>query len=120
MLLKKAMLFKSDGVLLQKNISYNVYENYSFKESVIVTIAICFKCGHFKKGALNPCENCAASPSSEEELASSIVLTDHYFNQVNLEHLATWIKDGGRAELSPGMLREWIGQIRDSGMRTNG
>jgi hypothetical protein len=102
--------------LLQKNILYNGYEKYSFKESVIVTIAICFKCGHFKKGAFNPCEYCAVSPRSEEELALSIVLTDHYFNQVNLEQLSTWVKDSGSAELSSGMLREWIGQIRNSGI----
>ena len=85
-----------------------------------MTIAICFKCGNFKKGAFNPCEKCNVLPKSEEELALSIVLTDHYLNQVDLEHLSTCINNGGRAELSSEMLREWIEQIRDSGILSNG
>lgn len=79
-----------------------------------MTVAICFKCGNFKKGAFNPCEKCNALPKSEEELALSIVITDHYFNQLNLEQLSVCIKNGGKPELSADVLRDWVEQIRDS------
>jgi hypothetical protein len=93
-----------------------VYGKHSFKEWVVVTIAVCFKCGNFKKGAFNPCGKCNALPKCERELALSIVMTDHYFSQLKLEHLSECVRHGGKPELSADVLRDWSERIRDSGM----
>jgi len=81
-----------------------------------MTIAVCFKCGNLKKGAFNPCKKCNACPKNEEELALSLVMTDHYFNLPSLEQLSVCIENGYKIELSAEVLLDWIEQIRASGM----
>jgi hypothetical protein len=53
-----------------------------------MTMAICFACGAMKFGALCPCQKCAAAPKSEDELAVSLLLSDHHMSAPNLEHLS--------------------------------
>ena len=81
-----------------------------------MTTAICFKCGNYKNGAFNICENCNTCPESEEELAISIVMTDNYFTQSNLNELSKFIKAGGKPAFAQNILHEWIDQIRESGI----
>ena len=47
-----------------------------------------------KFGALTPCRNCGATPSSSEEIDLSIALTDHYFEATELEQFGLKIKQG--------------------------
>ena len=49
-----------------------------------MTVAICFACGEFKVGAFTPCPTCGAEPASDEELAHSLALTDHYLTPEGL------------------------------------
>jgi hypothetical protein len=42
-----------------------------------MTTAVCFRCGKLKFGAFCPCE-CGAMPQTEDELAISLAMTDHY------------------------------------------
>jgi len=42
-----------------------------------MTMAICFACGAIKFGALCPCDKCKATPKSEDEIAVSLLLSDH-------------------------------------------
>ena len=42
-----------------------------------MTLAICLKCGAQKQGAWTRCEACHFEPSSSEEKAKSIALSDH-------------------------------------------
>lgn len=43
-----------------------------------MTVAICFACGEFKVGAFTPCPACGGAPTTLEEEAQSLALTDHY------------------------------------------
>lgn len=40
-------------------------------------MAICFKCGSAKSGALVPCQNCKVAPKTNSEYAISLALSDH-------------------------------------------
>ena len=44
-----------------------------------MTTAVCFRCGELKFGAFCPCQ-CGAMPQTEDELAISLAMTDHYFD----------------------------------------
>jgi hypothetical protein len=81
-----------------------------------VTIAICFNCGEFKHGALTLCKKCNTVPKSEESVALSIVITDHYFDESTLNHISISMKKGSKVELSSELLRVWIEQIQNSGI----
>jgi hypothetical protein len=56
-----------------------------------MTTAVCFNCGEFKHGALNPCPKCGEVPEGEEKNVS-IALTDHYHNREDLMALSAAIK----------------------------
>lgn len=49
-------------------------------------MAICFKCGSEKSGALLACAACGTTPRSNIELALSLVLTDHLSSKTQLAH----------------------------------
>ncbi|MCB0229609.1 MAG: hypothetical protein KDH90_10845, partial [Anaerolineae bacterium] len=49
-------------------------------------IAICFKCGSDKSGALLACAGCGTTPRSNGELALSLILTDHFSSKTQLAH----------------------------------
>ena len=49
-------------------------------------MAICFKCGSEKSGALLACAGCGTTPRSNGELALSLVLTDHLSSKTQLAH----------------------------------
>ncbi len=51
-----------------------------------MTLAICFKCGSEKAGALLACTGCGTTPRSNGELALSLVLTDHLSSRTQLAH----------------------------------
>jgi hypothetical protein len=49
-----------------------------------MTVAICFACGEFKVGAFTPCPACGAEPQTDDDLAYSLALTDHYLTPEGL------------------------------------
>ena len=51
-----------------------------------MTTAICFKCGSEKSAALLACSACGTTPRSHDELALSLVLTDHLSSKAELTH----------------------------------
>jgi hypothetical protein len=53
-----------------------------------MTIAICFSCGALKFGAFCPCDKCGASPTEEDELAVSLMMTDRRMRMPELENLS--------------------------------
>lgn len=59
-----------------------------------MTVAVCFKCGAFKSGAFNPCEKCGAKPNGYDEMALSMAISDHHFDQQSLERIAVEIQAG--------------------------
>lgn len=49
-------------------------------------MAICYKCGSEKSGALIVCTACGTTPRSNSELTLSLVLTDHLSSKTQLAH----------------------------------
>ncbi len=52
-----------------------------------MTKAVCIYCGEFKHGAWTPCEQCGKQPGDIEDLARSIVASDHHFPPKDLNAL---------------------------------
>lgn len=51
-----------------------------------MTAAICIKCGAEKFGALTRCQACNSTPRSENDVALSLVLSDHLSSKSQLAH----------------------------------
>jgi hypothetical protein len=49
-----------------------------------MAIAICAKCGTEKFGTFTPCE-CGFTPSLNDEMAESILLSDHHYTHSEIE-----------------------------------
>jgi hypothetical protein len=50
-----------------------------------MTRAVCFKCGAIKFGAFCPCPECGDVPATEDDLALSLAMSDHYFDMATLD-----------------------------------
>jgi hypothetical protein len=64
------------------------------KEFSGMTLAICWKCGSQKVGALTLCAGCAAVPVEPVDKAVSVLLSDHYQTEAELVALAEAIRRG--------------------------
>jgi hypothetical protein len=81
-----------------------------------MTMAVCFRCGGMKFGAFVPCPECRQAPRTEEDLAISMAMTDHYFDVPTLKKIGASVKKGKPPKLSPETKAQLIEQIRGSGM----
>ena len=59
-----------------------------------MTIALCTKCGAKKFGAFSPCKECGFVPTSYEERAKSVMLSDHHHTRAELDEIGESIKAG--------------------------
>lgn len=59
-----------------------------------MTIAVCFNCGEIKWGAFNACQKCRARPTTDDELTTSLLFTDHYYDQETLARVSEDIRNG--------------------------
>lgn len=59
-----------------------------------MTLAICWKCGAQKIGALTLCAHCGAIPASSNDKAISILFSDHYRTASDLDALGRSIAVG--------------------------
>ena len=59
-----------------------------------MTMAICFKCGSAKSGALVACQSCRAVPRAQEDLALSFALTDHVSSKEQLVRYSQELRSG--------------------------
>ena len=78
-----------------------------------MTVAVCWKCGEMKRGAFNPCPKCKAAPRSEDDLAVSLAMSDHYFDKPKLELMGADIAAGKPLQLAPETRRNLIKVLRD-------
>ena len=78
-----------------------------------MTVAVCWKCGEMKWGAFNACPKCHASPSSEDELAISLAMSDHYHDKSTLERMGQHVAEGKPMMLDPETRGALIRKIRD-------
>ena len=72
-----------------------------------MTFAVCIKCGARKLGALTGCSGCRFTPSSSDEQARSIILSDHHMDAESLEQSSQLIKQGGSPELPTELLESY-------------
>ena len=76
-----------------------------------MTVAVCYKCGAMKFGAFSACKQCGAMPSSEDDYALSLSITDHYFDISTLEEMGRNIAIGTPPHLDPESRRNLIQMI---------
>jgi hypothetical protein len=81
-----------------------------------MTVAVCWKCGAMKWGAFNPCEKCNAVPATEDDLAISLAMSDHYFDKPTLERMGTEIAAGKPLNLAPETRSKIIQMLREVGV----
>ena len=77
-----------------------------------MTVAICIKCGSSKFGAFCTCERCSAYPETEEDLALSMMLTDHCHSREELERYGQTIADGKALHVDPATREKLISFLR--------
>ena len=83
-----------------------------------MTVAVCWKCGETKWGAFNACPKCKAAPRSEDDLALSLALSDHYIDKPTMERVGASITAGQQMQLAPETRRPLIEKLQESGLQT--
>jgi hypothetical protein len=73
-----------------------------------MTMAVCFKCGAIKFGAFVPCPECRAGPQTEDDVALSLAMTDHYHGMPALEQMGADIRAGRPPRLDPQTRRQLL------------
>jgi hypothetical protein len=81
-----------------------------------MTMAVCFRCGAIKFGAFCPCPECQALPISEDDLALSLAMTDHYFDVPTLEQMGAAVRDGNLPQLDPETRANLLADLRRFGL----
>jgi len=80
-----------------------------------MTTAVCLRCGSLKFGALNTCNNCGFTPSTDDEIIRSTAMTDHYFATDILSQMGRRIASGLPVELDQASyetLRKGLAEVR--------
>jgi hypothetical protein len=78
-----------------------------------MTVAFCWKCGEEKSGVFSQCPECNVAPTTENDAAVSVLLTDHYFDTSTLRCTKQDISDGVSISLSPEQRLMYIRMLRD-------
>ena len=77
-----------------------------------MTMAVCFQCGGMKFGAFTPCQECGVEPRSDDALALSIAMTDHFHSESKLRRMGQGIKEGNPPTFSEDEHREMLETLR--------
>ena len=75
-----------------------------------MSMAICFKCGSAKSGALVACRSCNAAPRTNSEYAVSLALSDHLSSKDQLAQYSHELRNGQK----PSVPREALVQALDA------
>jgi hypothetical protein len=78
-----------------------------------MTTSVCFKCGAEKFEALTACGGCGAIPRVEDELALSLVLSEHLSTEAQLIHFAHDIRNHLRWSAPQGLLAQAHEALKD-------
>lgn len=81
-----------------------------------MTTAVCFKCGSMKFGAFNSCPQCQATPESEDDYATSLAMTEHYFPKDELEKMGVQVSNGEQLHLDPEVKWRFIQMLKAEGV----
>ena len=77
-----------------------------------MTQAVCHNCGEIKFGAFIMCQSCKTTPSTDDDLALSLAMTDHYFDTAVLQQMSLSIKQGNPLHLDEKTRLTLLDQIR--------
>lgn len=78
-----------------------------------MTLAVCFKCGSQKIGALVDCPACKVAPHLEAELVFSLALSEHLSSASQLIHYAHEIKNHHRLTVPDSILAQARAALKD-------
>jgi hypothetical protein len=76
-------------------------------------MAICFKCGSAKSGALIACRSCDAAPRTNSEYAVSLALSDHLSSQDQLAQYSHERRDGNKLSVPREALTQALDALKD-------
>ncbi len=72
-----------------------------------MTIAVCIKCGCEKFGAFTPCDECGFNPTTEDDKAKAICLSDWAMSDVERDKVSAQLKDGKELTFNQDVLDSW-------------
>ncbi|MBX7134229.1 MAG: hypothetical protein K1X67_16270, partial [Fimbriimonadaceae bacterium] len=78
-----------------------------------MAMAICFKCGSAKSGALVACRSCSAAPQTNSEYAASLALSEHVSTKEQLTQYSHELRNGGKLSVPREALAEALDALKD-------
>lgn len=72
-----------------------------------------------KFGALSPCDACRKGPATEEELITSLALTDHYLREATLKEVGARIAAGNPVQVDEVFREKLRAALRRSPSKMN-
>lgn len=78
-----------------------------------MTMAICFKCGSAKSGALIACRGCNAAPRTNSEYAVSLALSDHLSSRDQLAQYSHELRNGQKLSVPREALVQALEALKD-------
>ena len=76
-------------------------------------MAICFKCGSAKSGALIACRSCNAAPRTNSEYAVSLALSDHLSSKDQLAQYSHELRNGNKLSVPREALTQALDALKD-------
>lgn len=76
-------------------------------------MAICFKCGSAKSGALIACRSCNAAPRTNSEYAVSLALSDHLSSKDQLAQYSRELRNGEKLSVPREALVQALDALKD-------
>lgn len=81
-------------------------------------MAICFKCGSAKSGALTSCRSCNAAPRTNSEYAASLALSDHLSSEDQLAQHSHELRNGNKLSVPREALVQALEALKDPQLLT--
>jgi len=78
-----------------------------------MAMAICFKCGSAKSGALVACRSCNAAPRTNSEYAVSLALSDHLSSKDQLAQYSHELRNGQKLSVPREALVQALDALKD-------
>lgn len=79
-----------------------------------MTVAVCLRCGAFKRGAYTTCLKCSYTPDDDESLTKHLLGTDHFHSREALEAIAARITSGESITFDEETLRSaWVSKTEN-------
>ena len=78
-----------------------------------MSMAICFKCGSAKPGALIACRSCNAAPRTNSEYAVSLALSDHLSSKDQLAQYSHELRNGQKLSVPRQALVQALDALKD-------